>query len=65
VSHDRFTDAVIAQILGHGEAFFMGTTWRGQRAMRVSVLSWQTTEYDVQRAVAAVEESLAAAKRGA
>ena len=58
-SHDRFTDAVIAQILSHGQAFFMGTTWRGQRAMRVSVLSWQTTEYDVQRAVAAVDESLA------
>ncbi|HEY0431955.1 MAG TPA: aminotransferase class V-fold PLP-dependent enzyme, partial [Pyrinomonadaceae bacterium] len=38
--HDRRTDEVIAAILKTGEAFFGGTTWRGRRAMRVSVCNW-------------------------
>jgi hypothetical protein len=37
-NHDRRTDAVIAAINQGGEAFFGGTTWRGRRCMRVSVL---------------------------
>ncbi|HLW98356.1 MAG TPA: pyridoxal-dependent decarboxylase [Candidatus Acidoferrales bacterium] len=58
--HDRRTDEVIAAILASGEAFFGGTTWRGRRAMRVSVSSWQTSEDDVRRTVAAVEKVLRA-----
>jgi hypothetical protein len=42
--HDAYTDIVIQRILSNGSAFFMGTTWRGRRAMRISVLNWQTTE---------------------
>jgi glutamate/tyrosine decarboxylase-like PLP-dependent enzyme len=53
------TDEVIAAILASGEAFFSGTTWRGVRAMRMSVSNWQTTESDVDRAVAAAERALA------
>ena len=49
--HDRFTDAVIRRVLAGGEAFFLGTTWRGRRAMRVIVLNWQTSEADVERAL--------------
>jgi len=49
---------VIAQIAETGEAFFSGTTWRGQRCMRVSVCNWQTSEQDVTRAIAAVERVL-------
>jgi glutamate/tyrosine decarboxylase-like PLP-dependent enzyme len=56
--HDKRTDAVIAQIIETGEAFFSGTTWRGQRCMRVSVCNWQTSEQDVARAIAAVERVL-------
>jgi glutamate/tyrosine decarboxylase-like PLP-dependent enzyme len=56
--HDQHTDAVIAQITETGEAFFSGTTWRGQRCMRVSVCNWQTSEQDVARAIAAVERVL-------
>ena len=41
-----------------GEAFFSGTTWRGKRAMRVSVVNWRTTEEDVRRTVAAVASVL-------
>jgi len=54
--HDRRTDEVIAQILNTGEAFFGGTTWRGRRAMRVSVCNWRTSDEDVERVVKAVEK---------
>jgi glutamate/tyrosine decarboxylase-like PLP-dependent enzyme len=56
--HDRHTDAVIAAILKTGEAFFQGTTWRGRRAMRVSVCNWRTSDADVERVVNAVERVL-------
>lgn len=51
--HDRRTDAVMAAINATGEAYFTGTTWRGERCMRVSVSNWRTTAQDVDRAVAA------------
>jgi glutamate/tyrosine decarboxylase-like PLP-dependent enzyme len=56
--HDRRTDQVIGAIAATGEAFFTGTTWRGMRAMRVSVSNWQTSDVDVQRTVAAVASVL-------
>ena len=52
------TDDVIAAINATGEAFFSGTTWRGGRAMRVSVVSWKTTDEDVDRVVNAVANVL-------
>jgi glutamate/tyrosine decarboxylase-like PLP-dependent enzyme len=57
--HDRRTDQVMAAINASGEAFFTGTTWRGQRCMRVSVSSWRTSAGDVDRAVAAAARALA------
>jgi len=57
--HDRRTDAVIAAIQETGEAFFTGATWRGKRCMRVSVCNWQTSDADVDRAMAAVQRALA------
>jgi glutamate/tyrosine decarboxylase-like PLP-dependent enzyme len=56
--HDRHTDQVIAAVAASGEAFFSGTSWRGQRAMRVSVCNWQTSDADVQRTVDAVARVL-------
>jgi glutamate/tyrosine decarboxylase-like PLP-dependent enzyme len=56
--HDRRTDEVIAAINGTGEAFFGGTTWRGRRAMRVSVCNWQTSAADVARVIAAAAQVL-------
>jgi glutamate/tyrosine decarboxylase-like PLP-dependent enzyme len=56
--HDRRTDAVIAAINATGEAFFSGTTWRGRRAMRISVCNWRTSEADVARALSAVASVL-------
>jgi glutamate/tyrosine decarboxylase-like PLP-dependent enzyme len=52
--HDGRTDDVIAAIAATGEAFFTATTWRGMRAMRVSVCNWQTSDEDVWRTVCAV-----------
>jgi len=60
--HDAFTDRIMAAILASGEAFFTGTTWRGRRAMRVSVCNWQTSTEDVERVVKCVARALEAAR---
>jgi glutamate/tyrosine decarboxylase-like PLP-dependent enzyme len=56
--HDRRTDEVIAAVVASGEAFFGGTTWRGKRAMRVSVCNWRTSPEDVQRSINSVARVL-------
>jgi glutamate/tyrosine decarboxylase-like PLP-dependent enzyme len=48
------TDAVIAAIQEDGTCWCGPTTWRGRRAMRVSVSGWSTTEDDIDASVAAV-----------
>lgn len=58
---DAFTDDMIQRINATGEAFFSGTTWQGQRAMRVSVVNWRTTSSDVGRAIEAAKTALASA----
>lgn len=58
LDHDRRTDEVIAAIVAQGVAFFGGTSWRGRRAMRVSVCNWQTSDEDVLRAVRSVADVL-------
>ncbi len=60
--HDAFTDRMMAEILASGEAFFTGTTWRGRRAMRVSVCNWQTSASDVDRVIVSVAKTLQAAR---
>jgi predicted dienelactone hydrolase len=56
--HDRRTEAVIAAVRETAEAFFGGTTWRGKRCMRISVCTWQTSDADVERSVAAEQQAL-------
>lgn len=56
---DAFTDETIRLVNATGEAFFSGTTWRGRRAMRVSVVNWRTSARDVDRAITAVRTVLA------
>jgi len=58
--HDRRTDEVIERVRLGGEAWFGATTWEGRRAMRISVVNWQTNESHVERAVAAVRDALTA-----
>jgi glutamate/tyrosine decarboxylase-like PLP-dependent enzyme len=55
---DRRTDEIMAAINASGEAYFTGTTWRGERCMRVSVSNWRTTAVDIDRAVVAAEAAL-------
>jgi glutamate/tyrosine decarboxylase-like PLP-dependent enzyme len=57
--HDLRTDQVIAAIVRSGEAFFGGVTWKGRRAMRISVSNWRTSPADVTRTIAAVRAALA------
>jgi glutamate/tyrosine decarboxylase-like PLP-dependent enzyme len=48
------TDAVVAAVQREGTCWCGPTTWQGQRAMRVSVSNWATTDADVDRSVAAI-----------
>ena len=57
--NDQYTDEIISAINATGEGFFSGTTWEGRRAMRVSVVSWRTTDRDVKRVIAAASKVLA------
>ncbi len=59
---NAYTDEVIRRINDTGEAFFSGTEWKGQRAMRISVVNWRTNREDVDRAVAAVASVLGATR---
>jgi glutamate/tyrosine decarboxylase-like PLP-dependent enzyme len=54
------TDAMIAALQREGTCWCGPTTWRGRRAMRISISNWATTEADIDRSVAAI---LAAAQR--
>jgi glutamate/tyrosine decarboxylase-like PLP-dependent enzyme len=56
---DAVTRRVVEEMQASGECWMSGTTWRGQAAMRISVVNWQTTEADVDRSVAAVRRALA------
>jgi glutamate/tyrosine decarboxylase-like PLP-dependent enzyme len=61
--HNARTESVIAAVNASGEAFFSGTTWRGKRAMRVSVVNWRTAEDDVHRTITAFASVLSRSKR--
>ena len=56
--HDRRTDEIIAAVQASGEAFCGGVTWRGRRAMRISVCNWITSDRDVERVIAAFAQAL-------
>jgi glutamate/tyrosine decarboxylase-like PLP-dependent enzyme len=53
-AHDARTDAVVEAVQAGGEAWFGSTTWRGMRAMRISVCDWRTDASDITRAIEAV-----------
>lgn len=58
LDNDAETDAVIEAIRDSGNAWFGGTTWRGRRAMRISVCNWRTTLQDVKPTLEAIERAL-------
>ena len=51
---DSRTQHVIDGVQHDGACWCGGTTWQGQRAMRISVSSWVTSEQDVDRSLAAI-----------
>ena len=51
---DAVTDRVIAGVQADGTCWLGGTVWKGQRAMRLSVSNWSTTEPDIDRSVEAI-----------
>jgi glutamate/tyrosine decarboxylase-like PLP-dependent enzyme len=59
---DATTDAVVAAVQDDGTCWMSPTTWRGRRAMRISVSNWATTIDDVNRSCEAI---LRVAKRAA
>jgi hypothetical protein len=50
----RATQAMITALQREGTCWCGPTTWRGRRAMRISISNWATTQADVDRSVAAV-----------
>ena len=57
---DERTDEVVRLLLEDGEAWMTGSTWRGQKILRISVSNWSTTADDVERSLAAVRRAVAA-----
>ena len=51
---DARTNAVISAIQRDGTCWCGPTTWRGRRAMRISISNWSTTEDDIDRSAAAI-----------
>lgn len=51
---DERTDEVVRRLLADGTTWMTGSTWHGQRVLRISVSNWSTTDDDVGRSMAAV-----------
>ena len=51
---DARTDAALERVVEDGTCFLSGTTFRGMRAMRISVSNWQTSDDDVERSASAI-----------
>ncbi len=61
--HGRLAETVMAAVRAEGVAFFSGTTYHGERLMRISVSDWATDEADVDLAVDALLRHAAHATR--
>jgi glutamate/tyrosine decarboxylase-like PLP-dependent enzyme len=48
---DERTDEMLRRVQESGEIWLSGTTWNGQKAIRVSVSNWQTTDQEIDLAV--------------
>jgi len=59
----ELTNRIIAGIQLDGTCWCGGTIWQGQTAMRISVISWATTDEDVERSIEAILR-IAAQERG-
>ncbi len=55
---DAFVDATIDAVQRDGTCWLGGTTWKGARAIRISVSNWSTTEADIDRSADAILRAL-------
>jgi glutamate/tyrosine decarboxylase-like PLP-dependent enzyme len=55
---DAETDEVLRRVQDSGEVWMSGTTWRGGRAIRVSVSNWQTTHAEIDLALQSFRAAL-------
>jgi glutamate/tyrosine decarboxylase-like PLP-dependent enzyme len=59
----ELTNQVIAGIQADGTCWCGGSVWQGRTAMRVSIISWATTDEDIERSLQAILR-VAAEQRG-
>jgi glutamate/tyrosine decarboxylase-like PLP-dependent enzyme len=60
---DELTDAVIERVQQSGACWMGGSTFRGQKVMRISVVSWQTTALDIDASVASILQALRSSRQ--
>jgi glutamate/tyrosine decarboxylase-like PLP-dependent enzyme len=58
------TNRVIAALQADGTCWCGGTVWQGRGAMRISVISWSTTDEDVERSISAIVRCAASVGAG-
>ena len=51
---DERTRSVISELQASGDCWCGGTTWRGRRAMRISLSSWATSDSDLAKTLGAI-----------
>lgn len=54
VGSEPETERVLSRVQSQGICWLGGTTWRGQRLLRISVANAATTEHDIDRSVAEI-----------
>lgn len=55
---DELTQQVMERIQKHGVCWVGGSTWFGEKVIRISICSWMTTEADILKTVASFESCL-------
>jgi glutamate/tyrosine decarboxylase-like PLP-dependent enzyme len=60
---DELTDAVINRLQRNGTCWMGGSTFRGQKVMRISIVSWQTTAEDIDASAASILDALRESRR--
>jgi glutamate/tyrosine decarboxylase-like PLP-dependent enzyme len=57
---DEQTDEALRAVQDAGEVWMSGTTWNGRRAIRLSVSNWQTTDEEIDLALASFRAAVQA-----
>jgi glutamate/tyrosine decarboxylase-like PLP-dependent enzyme len=64
VGDAAFTNTVEELIQKDGTVWLGGTTWRGERLLRVSVSNWSTSDQDIERTVETIAQAVHHARSG-